>query len=156
MLDTGSLSSNGMDQLEFLLSANPGEEVKPLHHVVSGGEASRIMLAVKTVLSETDPVPLMVFDEIDTGIGGVTANRIGEALLKLSERHQVMAITHLHQVAAHAAWQMKVTKLSSGGRTVTTVQRISESERVAELARMMGDEYSDTTLEHARQLLAGK
>jgi DNA repair protein RecN (Recombination protein N) len=156
MLDTGSLSSNGMDQLEFLLSANPGEEVKPLHHVVSGGEASRIMLAVKTVLSETDPVPLMVFDEIDTGIGGVTANRIGEALLKLSERHQIVAITHLHQVAAHAAWQMKVTKSSSGGRTLTTVQRLSESERVAELARMMGDEYSDTTLEHARQLLAGK
>ncbi|MFC1584141.1 DNA repair protein RecN [Fibrobacterota bacterium] len=156
MMEAGSLFPSGMDRLEFLLSANPGEGFKPLHRVASGGESSRIMLAIKTALAGADPVPLMVFDEIDLGIGGITANRIGEALQKLSDHHQIMVITHLHQVAARASHQVKVLKSSSGGRTLTLVKLLTEAERIPELARMMGDETSQATLKHARQLLTKK
>jgi DNA repair protein RecN (Recombination protein N) len=149
-----SLSSAGCDRVEFFLAANPGEPAKALRQIASGGEISRIMLAIKSVLAETDPRPLLVFDELDTGIGGVTANRVGQSLKELAKHHQLLVITHLHQVAAQAEHQCKVVKELEGGRTVTRVNALSSKERVQELARMMGDESSSATLKHARELLA--
>ncbi|HLP40567.1 MAG TPA: DNA repair protein RecN, partial [Fibrobacteria bacterium] len=135
-------------------ASNPGEPAKPLRQIASGGEISRIMLAIKGALAQTDPRPLLVFDEVDTGIGGVTANRVGQALKELATHHQLIVITHLHQVAALAGHQQRVMKELEGGRTVTRVMRLSAKERVQELARMMGDESSAATLKHARELLA--
>jgi DNA repair protein RecN (Recombination protein N) len=152
--NAASLSSSGCDRIEFFLAANPGEPAKALRQIASGGEISRIMLAIKSVLAETDPRPLLVFDELDTGIGGVTANRVGQALKELAAHHQLLVITHLHQVAAQASHQAKVVKELEGGRTVTRVNALSPKERVQELARMMGDESSSATLKHARELLA--
>lgn len=149
-----ALSSTGCDQIEFFLAANPGEPAKPLRQIASGGEISRVMLAIKAALAQSDPRPLLVFDELDTGIGGVTANRVGEALKELAGHHQLIVITHLHQVAAQAAQQQRVAKELEGGRTVTKVLPLSPKERVQELARMMGDESSQAALKHARELLA--
>ncbi|MEO7425376.1 MAG: DNA repair protein RecN [Fibrobacteria bacterium] len=149
-----ALTAVGYDQLEFFLASNPGEPAKPLRQIASGGEISRIMLAIKSALAESDPRPLLVFDELDTGIGGVTANRVGESLKELAGHHQLIVITHLHQVAAQAARQKRVIKELEGGRTVTRVIPLSAKERVQELARMMGDEGSQATLKHARELLA--
>jgi DNA repair protein RecN (Recombination protein N) len=151
---SGNLTPTGIDQVEYFLSANPGEAAKPLKQIASGGEISRIMLAIKSALAQSDPRPLLVFDELDTGIGGVTANRVGEALKELAGHHQLIVITHLHQVAAQAAQQRRVVKELEGGRTVTRVIPLSAKERVQELARMMGDESSKATLKHAAELLA--
>jgi DNA repair protein RecN (Recombination protein N) len=152
--EAGGLAATGIDQLEYFLASNPGEPAKPLKQIASGGEISRIMLAIKSALAQSDPRPLLVFDELDTGIGGVTANRVGEALKELAGHHQLIVITHLHQVAAQAAQQHRVLKELEGGRTVTRVIPLSAKERVQELARMMGDESSSATLKHARELLA--
>lgn len=152
--DSGSLTSSGIDRVEYILASNPGEAARPLRQVASGGEISRIMLAVKGALAQSDARPLLVFDEVDTGIGGVTANRVGQALKELAGHHQLIVITHLHQVAALASHQQRVVKELEGGRTVTRVMRLSAKERVQELARMMGDETSSATLKHARELLA--
>jgi DNA repair protein RecN (Recombination protein N) len=147
-----ALGSTGLDRVEFFLAANPGEPARALRLSASGGEISRVMLAVKGALAQTDPRPLLVFDELDTGIGGQTALRVGEALAELAGHHQLLVITHLHQVAARAAQQHKVEKRLEGGRTVTGVAPLTEKERAAELARMMGGE-SETALRHARELL---
>ncbi len=152
--DPAGLTATGYDQVEYFLAANPGEPARPLRQIASGGEISRIMLAIKSALAESDPRPLLVFDELDTGIGGVTANRVGESLKELAGHHQLIVITHLHQVAAQAERQKKVIKELEGGRTVTRVIPLSAKERVQELARMMGDESSQATLKHARELLA--
>jgi DNA repair protein RecN (Recombination protein N) len=152
--DPAALSPTGIDQLEFFLASNPGEPAKPLKQIASGGEISRIMLSIKSALAQSDPRPLLVFDELDTGIGGVTANRVGESLKELARHHQLIVITHLHQVAAQASGQQRVVKELEGGRTVTRVIPLSSKERVQELARMMGDESSQATLKHARELLA--
>jgi DNA repair protein RecN (Recombination protein N) len=149
-----ALTATGCDQIEFFLAANPGEPAKALRQIASGGEISRIMLAIKAALAQSDPRPLLVFDELDTGIGGVTANRVGEALKELASHHQLIVITHLHQVAAQAAQQQRVVKELEGGRTITKVLPLSPKERVQELARMMGDESSQATLKHAREILA--
>ncbi len=151
--ETG-LAPTGADRLEFFLKANAGESAKPLRQIASGGEISRIMLAIKTALAAGDPRPLLVFDELDTGIGGVTANRVGQTLRELAKHHQVFVITHLHQVAALAQHQQRVIKEMQGGRTVTRVLPLGEKERVRELARMMGDESSRATQRHAEEILA--
>jgi DNA repair protein RecN (Recombination protein N) len=147
------LTSAGADRVEFFLAANPGEPSRPLRQSASGGEISRVMLAIKGALAQSDPRPLLVFDELDTGIGGQTALRVGEALAELATHHQLLVITHLHQVAAQAAHQHKVEKRLEGGRTVTGVAPLSEKERATELARMMGGEDSGAALKHARELL---
>ncbi|MBF0430298.1 MAG: DNA repair protein RecN [Fibrobacteria bacterium] len=154
--DSHSLHQNGIDTLEFLFSANAGEEPAPLGTIASGGESSRVMLAIKAVLAENAVVPFMVFDEIDTGIGGETANYLGELLRQLSQHHQIIVITHLPQIAAFASHQIKVYKEISGGRTVTKVKALSANERIKELARMIGDESSESSLEHAKVLLTQK
>jgi DNA repair protein RecN (Recombination protein N) len=152
-LPPGELTATGSDHVEFFLAANPGEPARALRQSASGGEISRVMLAIKGALAQSDPRPLLVFDELDTGIGGQTALRVGEALAELAGHHQLLVITHLHQVAAQAEHQQKVEKRLEGGRTVTGVTPLAAKERAAELARMMGGEDSGTALKHARELL---
>jgi DNA repair protein RecN (Recombination protein N) len=153
--DSGSeLGSTGADHVEFHLAANPGEAERPLRQSASGGEISRVMLAIKTSLATGDTRPLLVFDELDAGIGGETGQKVGEALKELSRHHQLLVITHLHQVAAMAAHQIQVAKTTAEGRTSTRLETLEPKARVAELARMLGDSESEVARKHARQLLA--
>ncbi len=146
-------SEYGLETVGFHVRTNPGEALLPLAKTASGGEISRLMLAVKTVLSRNDQVPVLIFDEIDTGIGGVIAGAVGKAMQSLSSSHQVLCISHLHQIASLADRQIKVYKEESAGRTVTRIVPLSEQERVEEIARMLGGD-SGIALEHARSLLA--
>jgi len=148
------LTETGVDSVEFLFSANPGEELKPLRKIASGGELSRIMLALKGVLVRADPVPTMVFDEVDVGIGGRVAEAVGRRLSRLAESHQVVCITHLPQIAKYAETHLLVSKSSRGGRTQTGIRQLGEAERVEELARMSaGTTVTRTGLAHAREML---
>jgi DNA repair protein RecN (Recombination protein N) len=145
---------SGIDRVEFLLSANQGEPLKPLRSIASGGEISRVMLAIKTALADSDDIPSLVFDEIDTGIGGEVGRALGEHLQGLSRRKQILCITHLASIAAHGDTHIKVSKSEQGGRTVTTVSTVRDGERVAEIARMLsGDSSTEASLSHAEQLL---
>jgi DNA repair protein RecN (Recombination protein N) len=151
------LNELGIDQIEFLFSANPGEEPKPLRKIASGGELSRIMLALKGVLTEADRIPVMVFDEVDVGIGGRIAEAVGKKLAALSTSRQVICITHLPQIAKYASRHFKVEKEVKGGRTYSKISKLDKKERVQELARMLGGEkITDTALRHARELLDEK
>jgi DNA repair protein RecN (Recombination protein N) len=144
----------GADEPEFFVSANKGEPQRPLAQVASGGELSRIMLALKTVLAKADGVPTMIFDEIDTGIGGEVALGVGEHLAVLSETKQVFCITHLASIAVRADNHYKVEKQIEGERTVTKVSRLEGTARVREIARMLsGDAEGAASLAHAEQLL---
>lgn len=149
------LSPTGMDRVEFLLAPNPGEGEKSLQKAVSGGELSRVLLAIKTVMAELDKIPLLIFDEVDSGISGEVGNRIGDALKNLGKHHQVLTITHLHQVASRADNQLAVSKKEFDGRTITSVQELDHDGRINELVRMLGED-SDAVREHARQLLENK
>lgn len=146
------LGATGADKIEFLLAPNPGEGEKTLQKAVSGGELSRVLLAIKSVMAELDRVPLLIFDEVDSGISGEVGNKIGEALRNLGRHHQVLTITHLHQVASRAQNQLAVSKKEEDGRTFTSVKELDYEGRVQELVRMLGGE-SETVREHARQLL---
>lgn len=146
---------SGCDQIEFLISANPGEPLRPIREIASGGELSRIMLSIKTVLAENDDVETMVFDEVDAGIGGTVANAVGEQIQQLSRKRQVVAITHLASIAARADFQFVVAKNVEQGRTYTRITPVSDDARVHEIARMLsGDAESEVSLEHAKKLLA--
>jgi DNA repair protein RecN (Recombination protein N) len=145
----------GADQVTMTLSAHPGAPARPLGRGASGGELSRTMLAVEVVLAIADPVPTMVFDEVDAGVGGQAAVEVGRRLARLAGAHQVVVVTHLAQVAAFAGQHVRVTKTATGGVTTSDVSVLGESERATELARMLGgDEQSRPALEHARELLA--
>ena len=146
------LAPNGKDYIEFQLAPNPGEGQKSLQKAVSGGELSRVLLSIKSVMAELDAVPLLIFDEVDSGISGEVGNRIGEALRSMGKHHQVLTITHLHQVACRANHQLAVQKKEIDGRTFTTVEDLNYEGRINELVRMLG-ENSDITREHAKQLL---
>ncbi|MBR4560014.1 MAG: DNA repair protein RecN [Fibrobacter sp.] len=146
------LSPNGADKIEFMLAPNPGEGFKSLQKAVSGGELSRVLLAIKSVMAELDQVPLLIFDEVDSGISGEVGNSIGEALKNLGKHHQVLTITHLHQVASRAVNQLAVRKDEIDGRTYTHVEELDRDGRIKELSRMLGGE-SETIREHAKQLL---
>ncbi len=144
----------GFDVIEFLIAPNPGEPLKPLAKIASGGELSRVMLALKTVLAESDPLGTMVFDEIDAGIGGDVGVAVGEHLASLARHKQVFCITHLASIAAHADNHIKVEKYQEAGRTLTRVRRISNEERVMEIARMLsGAQGGEASVNHARELL---
>ncbi len=143
---------NGCDSIEFRLAPNPGEGEKSLQKAVSGGELSRVLLAIKSVMAELDKVPLLIFDEVDSGISGEIGNSIGDALRNLGKHHQVLTITHLHQVASRAENQLSVAKKEIDGRTYTSIKDLDREGRVDELVRMLGGE-SETVREHARQLL---
>lgn len=142
----------GGDRIEFLLAPNPGEGEKSLQKAVSGGELSRVLLAIKSVMADLDRVPLLIFDEVDSGISGEIGNKIGDALRNLGNHHQVLTITHLHQVACRAQNQLAVSKKEEDGRTFTSVKVLDYEERIKELVRMLGGD-SDTVREHAKQLL---
>ncbi len=146
----------GQDRAEFLLSANVGEPLRPMSRVASGGELSRVMLAVKSVLAEVDQVPVLIFDEIDTGVGGAIAASIGKRLRGLGRYHQVLCITHLPQVASQADHHLCVEKSSVKGRTATTVRAVVGVNREHEIARMLGGErVTQKVRETAAELLAG-
>ncbi len=145
--------ATGMDRVEFLFSPNPGEEPRPLARIASGGELSRLMLALKQVLPESD-VPTLIFDEVDSGIGGAVSAKVGRKLKQVSLRQQVLCITHLPQVAACADHHFKVEKTSRSGRTTTGIALLSREARVGEMARMLGGaKITEKTLEHAREML---
>ena len=148
-----NMSASGLEQGEFWLAPNKGEGSKPLRQAASGGELSRVLLSFKCAMAERDKVPLLVFDEVDSGISGETAHKIGECLQELGKYHQVLTITHLHQVAAQASGQFCVKKIEAGGRTYATVELLKEEARVSEIARMLGDEDSPAVLAHARELV---
>jgi len=149
----GELGALGAEIAEFQMAPNMGEGMKPLRMSISGGELSRVLLAFKSVLADRDRVPLLIFDEVDSGISGEIAHSIGECLAELGKYHQVLTITHLHQVASRARGQFKVEKSEIEGRTFTHVRALEPQTRVLELARMLGDAQSPTVLAHARQLL---
>ncbi|MFA6622721.1 MAG: DNA repair protein RecN [Fibrobacteraceae bacterium] len=152
-VEKGEFSPTGADTVEFYIAPNPGEGEKPLRLAVSGGELSRVLLAFKTVLADLDKVPLLVFDEVDAGISGEIGNNIGEALRRIGQYHQVLTITHLHQVASRAENHLAVSKKEIDGRTYSSVVALNAAERVQELARMLGDARSSTVQAHARELL---
>lgn len=146
--------ANGFDIVEFYISTNVGEDPKPLARIASGGEISRVMLALKTVLAKNDKLPLLVFDEIDTGISGRIASKVGAALKNLADFHQIIAITHLPQIAAMATAHFVAEKLVLSGRTVTRVRRLSSEERTEQVARLMsGEEVTESSLQMARELI---
>jgi DNA repair protein RecN (Recombination protein N) len=144
----------GLDRVEFRLSANPGEEVRPLAKVVSGGELSRTMLALKAVLARADRVPTMIFDEVDAGIGGRVAAVVAQKLARAAEGHQVLCVTHLAPIAARAAHHVRVWKGVRAGRTRVSAEVLTGEARVEEIARMVaGERVTDTARGHARELL---
>ncbi|MDD7614973.1 MAG: DNA repair protein RecN [Clostridiaceae bacterium] len=149
------LTENGRDSVEFLISANVGEEPKPLAKIASGGELSRIMLAIKNVLAETDGVDTMIFDEIDTGVSGRAAQKIAMKLRSASKGRQVICVTHLAQIAAQGDVHLYISKSVSDGKTYTNIKSLIEEERVSEIARIMGGmEITQLQLESAREMLA--
>ncbi len=148
------LGGRGAESAEFLLSANPGEELKPLAKVVSGGELSRTMLAIKTILAATEEVPSMVFDEVDAGIGGRVADAVGHKLRQTAAGRQVLCVTHLAPIAAYAEHHLLVDKRVVKGATKTTVTALDAAGQVEEIARMLGGEHiTDASRRHARELL---
>ncbi len=148
---------HGIDFVEFFLSTNIGEDVKPLVKVASGGEISRIMLALKTILAKADRLPLLVFDEIDVGISGRIAQAVGKSLKSLSQFHQVVSITHLPQIAGFADCHFAVEKNESKNRTSTTIGKLSEKERIREVARLLsGEKVTEASLNGAKELIGKK
>ena len=143
----------GGDNVEFMISTNPGEPLRPLKNIASGGELSRVMLALKTVLADTDSIDTLIFDEIDTGISGRTAQKVSESLSKLSKRHQVICITHLPQIAAMADHHFLIAKRVKGEHTVTEIKELENEDITLELARMLGGaEVTDTVLRSASEM----
>jgi DNA repair protein RecN (Recombination protein N) len=150
------IASRGAESAEILVSANPGEELRPLAKVVSGGELSRTMLALETILAAADEVPTLVFDEVDAGIGGRVADVVGQKLRQTADGRQVLCVTHLAPIAAHASHHLVVDKRVTRGATRTSVTALDQAGRVEELARMLGGErITETSRRHARELLQG-
>ncbi|GAA4709757.1 DNA repair protein RecN [Brevibacillus fulvus] len=148
------IDANGMDQIEFLISPNPGEPLRPLAKIASGGELSRVMLAIKTILADAEQVETLIFDEVDTGVSGRAAQAIAEKLARVAKNRQVLCITHLPQVAALADAHFTIKKEATADTTMTTVTLLPEEERVVELSRMLsGTEITEKTKEHAREML---
>lgn len=151
-----SPTEEGMDKVEILISANRGEPLKPLYKIASGGEMSRIMLAFKNIISSSDMIPTLIFDEIDNGISGITASIVGKKLREISKQHQIICITHLPQIAAAGDQNYRIYKETNGEKTFTRVEKLSEDEKVSEVARLLGGTtITDTTLQSARELITG-
>ena len=152
--DAVAFDAAGADQVVYRLAPNAGEPARPLAKIASGGELSRVALAIKQVLAEADATPTLVFDEVDTGIGGRSADPVGRSLWALARRHQVLCVTHLPQIAAHADVQFRIAKRERDGRTITEVERLDREGRIVELAQMLGGQAGGaTTLASARELL---
>jgi DNA repair protein RecN (Recombination protein N) len=149
------LSETGMDRASFMIAPNVGEDIKPLAAIASGGELSRVVLAIKAILTQNDALETVVFDEVDAGIGGGVAELIGKKLAALSRFHQILCITHLPQIAKYGRHHFRIEKVVDKGRTHTTITGLNEKARVQEVARMLGGEkITSTTLDHAREMLA--
>jgi DNA repair protein RecN (Recombination protein N) len=144
--------ANGLEQVEFLIETNPGEGYKPLVKIASGGETSRLMLALKYVLAQADYIPTLIFDEIDQGIGGRAGGIVGQKLWELSRQHQVLCVTHLPQLAAYSGQHFHVEKDLQADRTITKVNQVQGQERVLEIAHMLGS-VSEGTLKSAQELI---
>lgn len=152
--NTGKIGPDGIDSLEFLISTNPGEELKPMSKIVSGGEMSRIMLALKSIIAKYDEIPTLIFDEIDTGISGRTAQVVGEKILDISKNTQIISISHLPQITALADSHYSIMKRFDGEKTVTDIVKLTFDERINELAKLLGGaDVTDTTKNHAREML---
>ena len=148
------IRSKGIDEIEFMMSTNVGEDLKPLAKIASGGEVSRIMLALKTIFSEVDNISLLIFDEIDTGISGETVKKVASKLKKLSERVQVVCVTHSQQIAAKATQQFYIKKEIENDLTETKVRELNTDERIREIARMIsGDTITETSIKHAKEIM---
>ena len=148
-------ASYGLERVELRVASHPKQALGPLARVASGGELSRIALAIQVVTSEVGNVPTLIFDEVDTGIGGAVAATVGRQLQALGVRRQVLCVTHLAQVAAHADHHFRVAKLGKGAAVATTLDRLKSNERVDELARMLsGSEITVKTRAHAKELFA--
>lgn len=153
--EADDFSAEGTDLVEFMISTNRGEALKPLSKIASGGEMSRIMLAFKKIIGDYDEIPTMIFDEIDAGISGVAASVVGRKMREISRSHQIICITHLPQIAAYGDHHYRIEKSSDESSTYTSVTELSEEERTAEIARLLGGEtVTETTLQSARELLA--
>ncbi|GIX47604.1 MAG: hypothetical protein KatS3mg131_1815 [Candidatus Tectimicrobiota bacterium] len=148
------LTAEGIDEVTYLFAPNPGQPPRPLARIASGGELSRVMLALKSLLAQEDQIPTLVFDEVDAGIGGQTANIVGEKLHRLARSHQILCITHLPQIASHADHHYHVAKQSDGERTTIRVRPLDFAARVEEIARMSGGTpITEATRKHAEELL---
>jgi DNA repair protein RecN (Recombination protein N) len=155
-LDEESARPWGMDDVEFLISANPGQKPQPLAKIASGGELSRMSLAIQVIASDGSEIPTMVFDEVDSGVGGGVAEMVGRRLQEIGENRQVLSVTHLPQVASLADQHFRISKVTDGKSTRTGLQVLGKNERIEELARMLGGvEITQKTLEHAAEMLAG-
>ena len=151
-----ALGPQGFDRVAFMLSTNPGEALKPMSTIVSGGELSRIMLAIKTILAKNASVETIVFDEVDAGISGATAEVVGEKLFSLAAFHQILCITHLPQIACQGENHFLVKKEVTGGRTRATITELTFEERVKEIARLLGGRITTShAMAHAKDMLGG-
>ena len=147
-------NKNGLDKIEFLIATNVGDTFKPLVKIASGGEMSRIMLGIKKVLADVDQVPVLVFDEIDTGISGVAANKVAEKLKAISKNHQVLCITHLAPIAAKGDNNFYINKQIENGKTKTKVTKLNKEEKIKEIARIATGEITEVSLKHAEHLMS--
>ena len=145
-------NSNGLDIVEILIKTNIGEDAKPLCKIASGGEMSRIMLAIKNVLSNVDNVPVLIFDEIDTGISGMAAKSVGEKLKLISKMHQVLCVTHLASIAAKGDYNYFIYKKVENEKTITNVQLLNEEETIKEIARIASGDITEISINHAKSL----
>lgn len=152
VIEDKEFSDKGNSHVEFVITTNLGEEEKKLSKIASGGEMSRIMLAIKTVLSDIDEVPVLIFDEIDTGISGKAANSVGNKLKKIAEKHQVIIVTHLATIAAQGDYNYYIYKDIQDNKTNTKVKLMSEDETIREIARIASGEITDISLSHAKEL----
>ena len=152
VIEDGEFSINGKSHVEFVITTNLGEEEKKLNKIASGGEMSRIMLAIKTVLSDIDEVPVLIFDEIDTGISGKAANSVGSKLKKIAKKHQVIIVTHLATIAAQGDYNYYIYKEVAANKTNTNVKLLNESETIREIARIASGEITEISLSHAKEL----
>ena len=148
-------NENGLNDVEFLISTNVGDEEKSLIKIASGGEISRIMLAIKTVLADTDEVPVLIFDEIDTGISGKAARCVGEKIKIISKKHQVICITHQANIAAKGDYNYFISKKVYDSKTYTTVKLLNEAEVIEEIARISSGDLTKNALEHAKEMRLG-
>ena len=145
-------NKNGLNDVEFLIATNVGDEEKPLIKIASGGEMSRIMLAIKTVLAEIDKVPVLIFDEIDTGISGKTSKVVGEKIKNISKNYQILMITHQATIAAKGDYNYYISKQVDNGKTRTNIKVLNEQETLEEIARIASGEVTELAIEHAKEL----
>ncbi len=152
--DMPSFNELGKDAVLFMISTNPGMDLMPLDKILSGGEVSRIMLAIKSIINEIDDIPTMIFDEIDTGISGKTAHMVGEKIKRISETHQVICVTHSPQIASAAHTHFVIEKLTDGQRTYSSVSRLGHEDRIREVARLLSSlDITEISMKNAEEMV---